>query len=175
LVKMLFALDNQLAEYRKRIEELFESHPDHDLFGSLPGAGPKLAPRLLGEIGDDRERFEGDAQNLQCLAGTAPVTKRSGKHRECHQRWACNKYLRHAVHLFSEHSIVRCAWAEIYYKAHRAKDHSHARALRCLGQRWLKIIHKMWMDRTPYNAELHHFNQVKHGSWVFQLKTVNCK
>ena len=175
LVKMLFALENQLSEYRRRIEELFESHPDHDLFGSLPGAGPKLAPRLLGEIGDDRERFDGDAQNLQCLAGTAPVTKRSGKHRECHQRWACNKYLRYAVHLFSEHTITRCAWAEIYYKAHRAKDHSHARALRCLGQRWLKIIHKMWMDRTPYNAELHHLNQVKHGSWVFQLKTVNCK
>jgi transposase len=175
LVKMLFALENQLSEYRRRIEELFESHPDHDLFGSLPGAGPKLAPRLLGEIGDDRERFDGDAQNLQCLAGTAPVTKRSGKHRECHQRWACNKYLRYAVHLFSEHTITRCAWAEIYYKAHRTKDHSHARALRCLGQRWLKIIHKMWMDRTPYNAELHHLNQVKHGSWVFQLKTVNCK
>jgi transposase len=170
LVKMLFALENQLSEYRKRIEELFESHPDHDLFGSLPGAGPKLAPRLLAEIGDDRERFEGDAQNLQCLAGTAPVTKRSGKHLECHQRWACNKYLRFAVHLFSEHTITRCAWAEIYYQAHRAKDHSHARALRCLGQRWLKIIHKMWMDRTPYNAELHHLNQVKHGSWVFQLK-----
>ena len=56
--KMLFALENQLSEYRKRIEELFESHPDHDLFGSLPGAGPKLAPRLLGEIGDYRERFE---------------------------------------------------------------------------------------------------------------------
>jgi len=27
LVKMLFALDNQLAEYRKRIEELFEFIP----------------------------------------------------------------------------------------------------------------------------------------------------
>ena len=70
LVKVLFALENQLSEYRKRIEELFESHPDHDLFRSLPGAGPKLAPRLLGEIGDDRERFDGDVQNLQCLAGT---------------------------------------------------------------------------------------------------------
>jgi hypothetical protein len=103
------------------------------------------------------------------------MTKRSGKHRECHQRWACNKHLRYAVHLFSEHTITRCAWAEIYYKAHRAKDHSHATALRCLGQLWLKIIHKMWMDRTPYNAELHHLNQVKHGSWVFQLQTVNRK
>ena len=49
LVKMLFALEDQLSEYRKRIEELFKSHPDHSLFGSLPGAGPKLAPRLLAE------------------------------------------------------------------------------------------------------------------------------
>jgi hypothetical protein len=170
LVKMLFALEDQLSEYRQRIEALFKSHPDHDLFGSLPGAGPKLAPRLLSEIDDDRERFEGDAQILQCFAGTAPVTKRSGKHRQCHQRWACNKYLRHAIHLFCEQSIARCAWAEIYYKAHRAKDHSHARSLRCLGQRWLKIIHKLWLERKTYDAELHHRNQVKHGSWVFRFQ-----
>jgi hypothetical protein len=104
----------------QRIEELFQSHPDHDLFGSLPGAGPKIAPRLMAEIGDDRERFEDEVQNLQCLAGTAPVTKRSGKHWECHQRWACSKHLRYVLHLFSEHTISRCAWAEIY-QAHRAK------------------------------------------------------
>ena len=47
LVKMLFALENQLSEYRKRIEELFESHPDHDLFGSLLGAGPQACSALV--------------------------------------------------------------------------------------------------------------------------------
>jgi transposase len=78
LVEMLFAVEKQLGLYRRRIEELFASHPDHDLFGSLPGAGSKIAPRLLAEIGDDRERFGGDAQALQCLGGTAPVSKRSG-------------------------------------------------------------------------------------------------
>jgi hypothetical protein len=36
--------------------------------------------------------------------------------------------------------------------------------------RWLKIIHKMWMDRTLYDPELHHRNQLQHGSWIFQLK-----
>jgi hypothetical protein len=41
---MLFAVEKQLGLYRQRIEELFGRHPDHDLFGSLPGAGPKLAP-----------------------------------------------------------------------------------------------------------------------------------
>jgi hypothetical protein len=32
-----------------------------------------------------------------------------------------------------------------------------------------KIIHKMWIDRKPYDAMLHHQNQLKHGSWVLQL------
>jgi transposase len=79
LVQMLLPSKTNWASIGGRFEELFASHPDHGLFGSLPGAGPKIAPRLLAEIGDDRERFDGDAQNLQCLGGTAPVTKRSGK------------------------------------------------------------------------------------------------
>jgi transposase len=169
LVQMLFSVEKQLAVYRQRIEELFARHPDHDLFGSLPGAGPKIAPRLLSEIGDDRQRFDGDAQALQCLGGTAPVTKRSGKYRHVHQRWACDKHLRHAVYLFAEQSLSRCVWAELYYRHHRQKDRSHANAIRRLGHRWLKIIHKMWIERAPYNAELHHRNQLQHGSWIFKL------
>jgi hypothetical protein len=62
LVHLLLAIEKQLGQYRKRIEELFGPHPDHGLFGSLPGAGPKLAPRLTAEIGDNRQRFDGDAQ-----------------------------------------------------------------------------------------------------------------
>ncbi|MBO0743257.1 MAG: IS110 family transposase, partial [Hyphomicrobiaceae bacterium] len=152
LVSLLLTVEHQLGLYRKRIEELFGRHPDHDLFGSLPGAGPKLAPRLLSEIGDDRQRFDDDAQALQCLAGTAPVTRRTGKaHGDpprwpCHQRWACDKHLRHAIYLFAEQSLRQCVWADIYYRHHRDKGRSHADALRRLGQRWLKIIHRMWMD-----------------------------
>src|SRR5690348_2412312 len=33
-----------------------------------------------------------------------------------------------------------CAWAQAYYQRHRAAGQSHACALRCLGQRWLKIL-----------------------------------
>jgi hypothetical protein len=170
LVQMLFSVEKQLAVYRQRIEELFARHPDHDLFGSLPGAGPQIAHALLSEIGDNRQRFDGDAQALQCLGGTAPVTKRSGKYRHVYQRWACDKHLRHAIYLFAEQSLSRCVWAELYYRHHRQKDRSHANAIRRLGHRWLKIIHKMWIERTPYHAELHHRNQLQHGSWIFKLK-----
>ena len=39
--RMLRTLQNQIDAYRAEIEKLFAQHPDHDLFGSLPGAGPK--------------------------------------------------------------------------------------------------------------------------------------
>jgi transposase len=75
--KQLRVLQAQLDDYRQQIEKLFAQHPDHDLFGSLPGAGPKLAPRLLSELGDERHRFD-SAQALQCYGGTAPVSYQSG-------------------------------------------------------------------------------------------------
>ena len=74
----LRALEKQLQQYRAAIAQLFAEHPDHNLFGSLPGAGDKLAPRLLSEIGQDRARYT-DVEGLQCVAGTAPVSFQSGK------------------------------------------------------------------------------------------------
>jgi transposase len=168
LAKQLRVLEAQLGEYRARIRKLFEQHPDHDLFGSLPGLGEKLAPRMLGECGDDRDRFD-DTQSLQCYAGTAPVSYQSGQLHKVHFRRACDKYLRATVHLWANLSRTKCAWAEAYYQKKRSAGQSHACALRCLGQRWLKILWKMWQTRTPYDEAYHACNQVRHGSWVIAL------
>ena len=158
-----------MKEYRTEIEGLFARHPEHDLFGSLPGAGPKLAPRLLSEVGEDRALYE-SAQSLQCYAGTAPVNYASGQLHLVHLRRACNKHLRQAVHLWANLSRQDCPWAEIYYQAHRERGQSHACALRCLGQRWLKILWKMWQTRTAYDGALHGRHQLAHGSWVLSLQ-----
>ena len=167
--KQLRVLAGQLETYRARLEALFASHPDSGTFGSLPGAGPKLAPRLLSEIGSDRTLYE-NAQGLQCMAGTAPVSYQSGQIHKVHLRRACNKNLRHAMHLFADKSRAQCAWAATYYDTLRARGQSHAQALRCLGQRWLKIIWKMWQTRTAYDGDLHLQNQLAHGSWVLQIQ-----
>ncbi len=166
--KQLQLLQTQINEYRQEIRRLFAQHPDAGLFESLPGAGEKIAPRLLSEIGDDRVLFP-NAQALQCLAGTAPVSFQSGQIHRVHLRRQCNKSLRNAVHLWANLSREFCPWAETYYKALRAKGKSHACALRALGQRWLKIVWKMWQTHALYNADLHARNQLKHGSWVLQL------
>jgi transposase len=168
LCEQLVTLERQLGRYRQRIEELFKDHPDHDLFGSLPGAGPKLAPRLLSELGCDRSVFA-TAGSLQCYAGTAPVTRQSGRTLVVQFRRACGMSLRAAVHLWSDCSRLRCAWADAYYRKKREQRMNHAQALRCLGQRWLKILHKMWQEKKPYDEARHTLDQVKHGSWVVQL------
>jgi len=170
LVKLLQTLQKQLEQYREAISRLFAEHPDHDLFGSLPGAGEKMAPRLLSEIGSDRGQYP-EAQSLQCVAGTAPVSFSSGQTHKARIRWHCNRHLRHAVHLWADCSRRFCAWAGAYYEAQRQKGKSHACALRCLGQRWLKILWKMWQTGQPYNETLHALNQQRHGSWILQLET----
>jgi len=170
LCKLLITLDKQLALYRGQIEELFDKHPDKDLFGGLPGAKKVLAPRLLAAIGGDANRY-GSHDVLQCLAGTAPISFESGKISKVRIRWGCDKFLRHTVHLWADCFRRASAWGQTYYYQKRNQGMSHACALRCLGQRLLKIIFKMLETKKPYDAELHARNQQKHGSWVLKLVT----
>ncbi|HWT80734.1 MAG TPA: IS110 family transposase [Candidatus Methylomirabilis sp.] len=168
LCKLLCTLGKQLALYRKEIETLFQNHPDHDLFGSLPGAKQVLAPRLLAAVGSDPARY-GTQEVLQCIAGTSPVSYQSGQLNKVHVRWACDKFLRHTAFLWADCFRKASAWGQAYYAQKRQEGMSHACALRCLGQRLLKILFRMLKDKTPYNAELHALNQQKHGSWVLKL------
>lgn len=168
LCKLLCTLGKQLALYRKQIETLFKDHPDHDLFGSLPGAKKMLAPRLLAAVGADPARY-GSYEVLQSIAGTAPVSYQSGKLNKVHVRWACDKFFRHTMHLWADCFRKASAWGHTYYQQKRQEGMSHACALRCLGQRLLKILFRMITDKKPYDAELHARNQQKHGSWVLQL------
>jgi transposase len=170
LVNVLQSLQKQIDQYREQIREAFKKHPDHDIFGSLPGAKDKLAPRLLAEIGARRDAFP-DAQSLNCRAGTGPVSFQSGQIRKARIRWACNSFLRHTVHLWADQSRRTCLWAQTYYAAKRANGHSHASALRCLGKRWLKILWRMWQDRMPYQESIHLESLKTHGSFVAELLT----
>lgn len=168
LAKLLCTLGQQLKLYRKQIEALFRDHPDHDLFGSLPGAKKMLAPRLLASVGGDPGRY-GSHEVLQCIAGTAPVSYQSGKLNKVRVRWACDKFMRYTVHLWADCFRKASAWGQTYYQQKRQAGMTHACALRCLGQRLLKILFRMLVTHKPYDAEFHARSQQKHGSWVLKL------
>lgn len=58
----------------------FRTHADADaeVIASFPGLGPLLGARVLAELGDDHDRFT-DARALKAYAGSAPITRASGK------------------------------------------------------------------------------------------------
>jgi transposase len=46
----------------------------------MPGLGPVLGARVLGGLGDDPDRFD-DVRGVRSFAGTAPITRASGRSR----------------------------------------------------------------------------------------------
>ena len=152
MLTVLTELVEQIATLEAQIAEQLALHADAHIFQSLPRGGTVLAARLLAEIGDVRGRFP-DAASLACLAGLAPSTKQSGKHKAVTYRWAVNKELRDAVCDFAGDSRRANPWAaKIYNNAiARGKDHPHA--TRILARAWLGVIWRCWQDETGYHPD----------------------
>jgi transposase len=163
LVQQIPSLTESIERYDQQIASLFKQHDDSNLFGSFPGAGPALAPRLLSAFGSDRSRFD-DASQLQQLSGIAPVTQRSGKALWVHWRLACSKFLRQTFHEFAGLSIMRSEWARAYYDQQRKRGKSHHAALRALAYKWIRIMFRCWKDRTPYNETIYSASLQRHRS-----------
>src|SRR5262249_27456866 len=58
ICQQLQLVGKTLQHFEQQIATLFQQHPDQQIFASLPGAGPVLAPRLLASLGSERDRFE---------------------------------------------------------------------------------------------------------------------
>ena len=150
LAQQIEALHPSIARYEKEIARLFESHPDVELFSSLPGGGPALAPRLLVAFGTDRDRIA-SATELQQLSGIAPVTERSGKRCHVRWRWSAPTFLRQSFHEFAGLSIQRSVWARAFYQLQRERGKTHHAAVRALAFKWIRILWRCWQERTPYD------------------------
>jgi transposase len=162
LVKQLLVVIQEIKSYDKQISTLFLTHNDRQIWCSLPGAGKRLAPRLLAEWGDDRTRYT-DASSVQTLAGTAPVPFQSGNYAKAHKRLACLKPLRNHLHQFAWQSTQQEAWALTYYQRKRAEGKTHSMAIRCLANVWVRIIYRMWMSETCYQTATFEAAQLAHA------------
>jgi transposase len=133
--------------------------PGGEIYLSFPGLGDVLAARIAGEIGDHIEQF--DTPNaLQCYAGTAPVTRRSGRSEfVVARRLAHNRYLGAAVHQWAFCTLTRSAWARQFYDRKIAVGKGHHAALRVLANRWLEILWHCLIKGVRYDETVHIRNQ----------------
>ena len=117
----------------------FEKHPDADIYLSLPGLGVILGARVLGEFGDDPNRYT-TAKSRKNYAGTSPLTIASGKKRAVLARHVRNRRLYDAIDPWAFRALDNSPGARAFYDQHRAAGDLHHQALRALGNRLVGIL-----------------------------------
>ena len=149
-VGIIAELNRQIDDLESELSAHFETHPDADIYRSLPGLGVILGARVLGEFGDDPNRFT-TAKCRKNYAGTSPLTIASGKKRAVLARHVRNRRLYDAIDQWAFCTLTRSPGARLFYDQRRAAGDLHHQALRALGNRLIGILHGCLRHRTRYD------------------------
>jgi transposase len=130
--------------------ESFNQHPDAGIITSFPGLGPLTGARVLAEIGDDRSRFQ-DARGLKAYAGSAPVTRSSGKSRSVTVRRIKNNRLASAGYAWAFSALTASPGARLHYDRRKDAGDRHSAAQRNLFNRLLGCLHHCLQTGQHYD------------------------
>jgi len=150
MVAVVGSLNAQIAGLEKELADHFGQHPAADIYRSLPGIGVVLGARVLGEFGDDADRYE-DAKSRKNYAATSPVTRASGRSHVVVARFVKNKRLADAVHQWAFCALTTSVGARAYYDLRVGLGDSHHKALRALSNRLVGILHGCLRTHTIYD------------------------
>lgn len=139
-----------IAQYDERIQQVFATHSQAWLFAPLPGAGPVLAPRLAAVFGTIPANFEA-ALDLLSFTGVAPVRKQSGGQEVVHFRYARPIFLHQSIVEFAKCSVGQCDWARLLYDHQLNKGNSKWMAIRKVSFKWVRILWRCWQAKEPYD------------------------
>ena len=149
-VGIIAELNRQIGDLEAELATHFEGHPDADIYLSLPGLGVILGARVLGEFGDDPNRYT-TAKCRKNYAGTSPLTIASGRKRAVLARHIRNKRLYDAVDQWAFCALQSSPGARAFYDQHRAAGDLHHQALRALGNRLVGILHGCLRHHSAYS------------------------
>lgn len=121
-------------------EATFDKHPDAPIITRFPGPGRLAGARVLSEIGDDRARFA-DARAQKAYAGSAPITRASGKTLAVHTRRVQNLRLAAGGYVWAFSALAHSPGARARTDRRRAAGDGHAAAQRDFFNRMLGMLH----------------------------------
>jgi hypothetical protein len=161
-VQIIASMNQQIDRLAAQLSQGFRSHPDAEIYLSLPGLGDVLGARALAEFGDDRTRYA-NPKGRKAYAGTAPITRASGTRMIVLARLARNKRLADACYLWAFAALNSSPGCRRYYDARRSRGQTHHQALRAVANRLVGILHGCLEHRTPYREDV---------AWPPQLEAV---
>jgi hypothetical protein len=135
------------------LEAGFDQHPDAVVVRSLPGLGTILGARVLGEFGDEPNRYA-TAKCRKNYAGTSPITRASGTKRVVLARHVRNQRLADAIYLWAFAALTASPGARRYYDDRKAAGDTHHQALRALGNRLVGILHGCLAHHVAYDEDV---------------------
>src|SRR4051794_7726221 len=140
LLGVLNAACESVQQLTAALGEAFAQHPDYAIITSFPGLADVSGAIVLAEIGDDRNRFS-DARALQAFAGSAPVTRASGKSRTVTRRRTKNNRLAAIGYCWAFTAAARTSPSREHCLRRRERGDGHPAALRHLFNRMLGQLH----------------------------------
>ncbi len=150
LIAVITTLNEQVKTLQGQVEADFGRHPDAEVYRSQPGIGAVLGARVLGEFGDDPQRYA-DGKARRNYAGTSPLTRASGKKKVVAARFIRNDRLIDALMAQAFASLNASPGARALYDELRARGIEHNDALRRLANRLVGILHGCLKTRTLYD------------------------
>ncbi len=152
-VAVIAEMNTQTARLAADLEAGVEQHPDAAVVRSLPGLGTVLGARVLGEFGDEPNRYA-TAKCRKNYAGTSPITRASGTKRLVLARHVRNQRLADAVYLWAFAALTASPGARRYYDTRRAAGDTHHQGLRALGNRLVGILHGCLAHHAAYDETI---------------------
>jgi transposase len=152
-VAVIAEMSVQITRLEGELSSGFEQHPDAWIIRSQPGLGMILGARVLGEFGDDPNRYA-TPKSRKNYAGTSPITRASGTKEVVLARHIRNRRLADAIYLWAFASLTASPGARAFYDQHRTAGDTHHQALRVLGNRLVGILHGCLYHRTAYDETI---------------------
>lgn len=148
--RLILALNEQITVMEEQVKAHFLTHPDAEIYLSMPGIAEITGARVLAEFGDDPTRYA-SAKARKNYAGTSPVTRASGKSHTVQARYVRNNRLADALQRQAFAALTVSPGARRYYDRQRSREVGYNPALRQLGNRLVGILHGCLKTRTPYD------------------------
>lgn len=149
LLRQLEAICATIPDLAAAVEATFAQHADAKIITSFPGLSTISGARVLAEIGDDRARFA-SARSIKAYAGSAPITRASGRNRAVLARTVKNQRLASTGYMWA-FAALRRPETRAHYDRRRAGGERHTAALRNMFNKMLGSLYHCLQTGTRYD------------------------
>jgi transposase len=135
-------VSNEIAETKARLREALAG--SGTTLTEVPGIGPLIAAKILGEVGDvDRIRSQAA---FAMMAGTAPLVASSGMSSRHRLNRGGNRKLNFALHYMALVRYRSDEKTKAYVERRRAEGKTFKEAMRCLKRHLSNVVYRQMVS-----------------------------